>query len=171
MRLNRFIAAIFFLVAAVLNSPLVGAQSLSLVADSDGVSKLQSVSAGADTGQFDPDLTLTNSQVCGWRANIQNTTSGVIFQIRRGSISGPENLQSSISVSAEDGGSQAVFVPAANYTSGTPLTNISNTYETLGWVKTNGEARFRLKVSVSSKSKNGSGNVSTTISIIGAVAP
>ncbi len=171
MKSLKSLAPLISLALSLQQLPSAKAQGFSLSADSDGVSKLQNISAGAESGHFDPDLTLTNTQSCGWRANIENTNSGVIFQIRRGAISGPENIQSSITISAEDGASQAVFVPAANYTSGVPLTNISSTYETLGWVRTNGEARFRLKVFVSSKSKNGSGNVSGTLSIIGALAP
>ncbi|MBX9721578.1 MAG: hypothetical protein K2X81_09305, partial [Candidatus Obscuribacterales bacterium] len=111
------------------------------------------------------------SQTCGWKATLNNTNNGAVFQIRCGALSGPDHIQQNVSVSAEDGGSDSTFVPASNYQSGTSLPNISNSYETLGWIKSNGTARFRIKIAVSSKSKHGSGTVSGTLSIIGALAP
>lgn len=168
-RLSIIAVGVFVILPAM--ACQVRAQSLNLVSDADGTSTLQSISINAANSRFDQDLTLDASQICGWRATLSNTTGGAVFQIRRGDLQGAESLLSGITVTAEDGGSESAFVPAAGYQSGTPLAHISSSYETLGWVKSNGHARFRLKVSVSSKSKNGSGNVSGTLSIIGALAP
>lgn len=146
-------------------------QSVTIANDADGIGNLQTVSINAAESNFDPDLTLVSSNSCGWRVNVQNAPNGAVFQIRRSEMTGPPRLQNAISVSVQDGGSEVSFVPSSGYESGVKLPDISTSYETLGWVKNNGNARFRVKLSVFSKSKNGSGSVSGTLSIIGALLP
>ncbi|MBX9719828.1 MAG: hypothetical protein K2X81_00395, partial [Candidatus Obscuribacterales bacterium] len=73
------------LMLLLLSSP-VGAQSLSLASDADGVSTLQSVTLNSTSCHFDPDLTLIGSQTCGWKATLNNTNNGAVFQIRCGAL-------------------------------------------------------------------------------------
>lgn len=149
------------------------AQTLDLRADADNTSTMQTLSINRTNVSFDTQLGATGVASVVWRATIQGNPSGATFTVKRSALGGtaPDSLLAVTRLTAEDASGANPFTPNAKFASGVALGDISTTDDTLGTAAGNGVCRFQLKLSVNGQSKIGSGTVSTTLFIVGALNP